>query len=164
MDVFDRPVCPLNCLRLLKGEKSVLRLINRFGLAVLASGLVFFLLTDGAKAQRPTVVTTYYPPQPVVTYLPERRGLFGQRIVYRPALSYAAPVVSTVPAPPPVVVAPAPVTTYYAPSAAVTTYYAPPAPVTTYYAPAAPVVVAPAPVTVRYPPPVVTYYPPVILP
>ena len=143
----------------------MLRLINRVGLAVLASGLLLFLLADGAKAQRPTVITTYYPPQPVVTYLPERRGLFGQRTVYRPALTYTAPVVSAVPAPPPVVVAPAPVTTYYAPSAAVTTYYTPPVPVTTYYAPPAPVVVAPVPVTVRYrPAPIVTYYPPVILP
>jgi hypothetical protein len=143
----------------------MLRLINRVALAVLASGLLFTLTADNAKAQRPTVVTTYYPPQPVVTYLPERRGLFGQRIVYRPAVTYAAPVVSTVPAPPPVVVAPAPVTTYYAPSAAVTTYRVPSVPVTTYYAPPAPVVVAPAPVTVRYrPAPVVTYYPPVVLP
>lgn len=143
----------------------MLRLINRVTLAVLASGLLFFLMADSAKAQRPTAVTTYYPPQPVVSYFPERRGLFGQRVVYRPALTYATPVVATVPAPPPVVVAPAPVTTYYAPSAAVTTYRVPSVPVTTVYAPSAPVVVAPAPVTVRYrPAPVVTYYPPVILP
>lgn len=143
----------------------MLRLINRVALAVLAGGLVFFLTADSANAQRPTAVTTYYAPQPVVTYLPERRGLFGQRVVYRPAVTYTAPVVSAVPAPPPVVVAPAPVTTYYAPSAAVTTYRVPSVRVTTYYAPPAPVVVAPVPVTVRYrPAPVVTYYPPVILP
>ncbi len=142
----------------------MLKLINRIALALLASGLVFFLAADSAQAQRPIAVTAYYPPQPVVSYFPERRGLFGQRVVYRPALSYAAPVVSAVPAPPPVVVAPAPVTTYYAPSAAVTTYRVPSVPVTTYYAPA-PVVVAPAPVTVRYrPAPVVTYYPPVVYP
>lgn len=141
------------------------RLINCVALAALASGLVLFLAASPAQAQRPTAVTTYYPPQPVVTYLPERRGLFGQRIVYRPAVSYTAPAVATVPVAPPVAVAPAPVTTYYAPSAAVTTYYAPPARVTTFYAPVAPAVVAPAPVTVRYrPAPVVTYYAPVILP
>jgi len=143
----------------------MLKLINRVGLALLASGVLFVLVADDAKAQRPMAVTAYYPPQSVVTYLPERRGLFGQRFVYRPVVSYAAPAVSTVPAPRVVSIAPTPTTTYYAPSIAVTTYYAPPVPVTTYYPPPAPVIVAPAPVTVRYrPAPVITYYPPVILP
>ena len=102
----------------------------------------FFAVAQPAQAQ--VAVTTYYPAAPAVTYLPERRGLFGQRLVYRPVVTNVAPVV----------VAPAPVTTYYAPAvraayyapAPVTTYYAP-APVTTYYAPAVRV----APVTVYRP-------------
>jgi hypothetical protein len=144
---------------------SMLRRIESLGLAAVVCGLVFVLSADESKAQGPPVVTTYYPAQPVVSYVPERRGLFGLRVGYRPVVTYATPAVPTV-------AVPAPVTTYYAPSPTVTTYYAPPAPVvtapapvTTYYAPPAPVVTAPAPVTVRYAPaPVVTYYPPLILP
>jgi hypothetical protein len=92
-----------------------------------------FAIAQPAQAQ--VAVTAYYPAAPVVTYLPERRGLFGQRLVYRPVVTHAAPVA----------VAPAPVTTYYAP--AVRACYYAPAPVTTYYAPAVPV----APVTVYRP-------------
>jgi hypothetical protein len=158
----------------------MLRRIESLGLAAVVCGLMFVLSADESKAQGPAVVTTYYPAQPVVSYIPERRGLFGWRIGYRPVVSYAAPAVSAVAAPVTTYYAPSPtVTTYYAPPAPivaapapVTTYYAPPAPVvaapapvTTYYAPPAPVVAAPAPVTVRYAPaPVVTYYPPLIVP
>jgi hypothetical protein len=147
--------------------------------AVVALIVLGFSLAGGqsAQAQVPMAVTAYYPPTPVVTYLPERRGLFGQRLVYRPAVAYTAPVAVMVPVAPACatsVVAPtttyyapatvtAPVTTYYAPApvtAPTTTYFSPaaPAPVavptTTFYAPAAPVFVAPvavAPVTVYCP-------------
>ena len=102
-----------------------------------------------ASAQYPAGVTAYYPAQPVVSYVPVRQGLFGLRRGYAPVLSYAAP---------------APVTTYYAPtttrSAPVTTYYAPATtravPVTTYYAPAT---TGAIPVTTYYAPaPMRTYY------
>jgi hypothetical protein len=111
--------------------------------------VISFAAAQPAQAQIPVAVTAYYPAAPVVTYLPERRGLFGQRLVYRPVVSYAAPAVA-VPA------VAAPVTTYYAPAAPVTTYYAPAPPVTTYY--------APPPVTTYYAPsPPVTVYRPVVV-
>jgi len=77
----------------------------------------------------------------------------------------------------PAVVAPQPVTTYYAPApAATTTYYSAPGTVTSYYAPApaavvGPTVVGPTPVTTYYAPapvvvarPTVTYYAPAAVP
>ena len=97
------------------------------------------------------VVTTYQPAVPVVTYVPERRGLFGLRTAYRPTVSYAVPVASAQV----VTVAPAaPVVSYYAP--------APATPVVSYYAPAPTVTVSPAPVVTTYAPvvPNVTYYAP----
>jgi len=105
---------------------------KRTALMGVAVGVLMLVtcLTSTAAAQVPVMVTTYYPPQPVVTYYPVRRGLLFPRIVYRPSVSYVAPV------------APVPVTSYYAPVA----------PVTTYYAPAAPIVAAPAPVTTYYAP------------
>lgn len=96
------------------------RSASLIALAAVLAACLSFAATRPANAQ--VAVTTYYPPQPVVTYLPVRRGLLFPRIVYRPVVSYAAP---------------APVTTYYAPPAAaapVATYYAP-APVTTYCLP-----------------------------
>jgi hypothetical protein len=94
-------------------------------------------------------VSGYYAPAPAVTYLPERRGLFGQRLVYRPVVTAAVPAVA-VPVPPPVAVR-------YAPPVAVPAFPVQPAGVLFPVAP---------PVVVRYaaPPPVVTYYPPVIWP
>jgi hypothetical protein len=105
-------------------------------------GLLAIADSEQASAQSPVVVTTYSPVQPVVAYYPQRRGLFGRRIVYRPVVTYAVPAT------------PVPATTYYAPAAPVTTYYAPapriaPAPVTTYY--------APAPVTTYYYAPVIGF-------
>lgn len=108
--------------------------VTRGVLSAIAFGLVLTLWAAPASAQ--VAVTTYYAPavvapQPVVTYVPERRGLLFPRIVYRPVVTY--PVVAPA-------AVPAPVTTYYAPAAVaapVTTYYAP-APVTTYYAPVVP--------------------------
>ena len=148
------------------------------GLAGVAAWGVLLLAAPDAAAQGPVVA--YYP-QPVVTYVPEVRGLFGQRLVYRPVVSVPAPVTTYY--------APAPVTTFYAPApvaraayfapapAAVTTYYAPAAPilnyparVTTYYAPAAPVLSYPAGVTTYYAPVrvaaprVISYYPSWIVP
>lgn len=131
-----------------------------FVLVVLAASS----LVESRVANAQVAVTTYYPAQPVVGYMPVRRGLFGLRRGYVPVVSYAAPSAVTsyyVPSAPVVTnyapVAPtttyyvpsAPTTTYYVPSAPTTTYYVPSAPVTTYYAPAAPVVSAP----------VTTYYP-----
>jgi hypothetical protein len=88
----------------------MMRTIKCFGFA---AGVVLAALwcQPVAKAQPPVVVTAYYPPQPVVTYYPVRYGLFGRRIAYRPAVSYAAPVVAH--------------QAYYAPAVPVTTYYAP---------------------------------------
>jgi hypothetical protein len=153
--------------------------MSKFALCIVLAAVAAAVLLTGAaspvQAQGPTVVTAYYPPQPVVGYRPELRGLLFPRVVYRPTWSYVAPAMATVTAPPfgsasvqtttyyapaPTVV-PAPVTTYYAPAptvlpAPVTTYYAPPH-VRTYIAPAP--VILPPPVTVRYAPiPVVPYY------
>lgn len=154
------------------------RILRLVGAALAVCGVLLGVASE-ATAQGPLV---YYPASPAVTYVPEVRGLFGQRLVYRPVL--AAPVaVAAAPAPPVVVARPvttyyapavsAPVTSYYAPAvpAPVTTYYAPaPAAVTSYYAPAVPVLSAPARVTAYYAParvvvpPVVTYYPPLFVP
>ena len=129
--------------------------LNRFGWGMLIAGWMLIVSAGQAKSQEATAVTTYFPAQPVVTYVPQRRGLLGLRVVYRPVISYAVPAV-------PAAAAPAPVTSYLLPAGAVTTYYAPvaPAPITTYYAPAAPAAVT----TYVVPAPVVTYYPPVIVP
>ncbi len=129
--------------------------MTRFRLLLLLPILVvacLLVLSPGElQAQSPVAVTAYYPaplPAPVITYFPERRGLFGLQTVYRPVVTYAAPT------PPPVVVA--------APATRV--YYAAPAPVTAYRVPAR-VVLPPPPVAVYYPPaPVVTQYAPVIVP
>jgi len=141
--------------------------ISKYGLAVITAGGILLLGARTGVAQAPIVA--YYP-SPTVTYVPEVRGLFGQRLVYRPVIT----------APGPVAVMPAPaVTTYYAPApAARVTYYAPPvaapvatysAGVTSYYAPAAPILGSPPRVTTYYapavpvlgsPPRVTTYYAP----
>jgi len=125
----------------------------RFLLILPLLSLVFLLiLSPGTvQAQVPVPVTTYYAPAPVapvITYFPERRGLFGLQTVYRPVVTYAAPA-------PAAVVAPAPVTR---------AYYAAPAPVTAYRVPARVVLPRP-PVAVYYAPaPVITQYAPVIVP
>jgi hypothetical protein len=117
------------------------------GLAVVT--LAELVAPSETAAQGPMVVSAYYPPPPVVTYLPERRGLFGQRLVYRPVVTTAVPGFA-VPVSPPVVFR-------YAPPVAVPAF-----PVQ----PAAVMVPVPPPVVVRFapPPPVVTYYPPAIWP
>ncbi len=104
----------------------MLRVANGMLLLSVLVGALFVTVPE-AQAQSPVVVTAY---QPAVTYLPERRGLFGQRLVYRPAV-VAAPA-------PAVVAAPAPAVRYYAPAPVVTSYRV----VTPRYY-AAPVVVAP---------------------
>jgi hypothetical protein len=153
---------------------------------LLGATLLCVVLWAVPVSAQTAVVTTYYPAQPVVSYVPEARGLLGLRTVYRPVVSYATPAVTSV-------VPAAPVTAYYAPVAApVTAYYAPvaaPAPVSTYYAPAAapevtsyyapaaaapvttyrvvtpaPAAVAPVPVTTYYAPAPVVNYRPVIVP
>jgi hypothetical protein len=124
--------------------------LRMIAFAALVTVGVLIVSSEPANAQVPVPVTAYYatPVAPVVTYLPERRGLFGQRLVYRPVVGYTAPAVAPVAAPivapvaAPAVVPAAPVTTYYAPA---------PVPVTTFR-PVAPVVIAPAPVSVYYPP------------
>jgi len=148
--------------------------MSRLTLAITATLLVVLsaaCMPSAAQAQGPALVTTYYPPQPVVGYVPQQSGLLGLRTTYHPVVSYVTPTVTTVArpvvvAPAPAAaylapVAPAPVTAYYAPAAPVTTYSVPvaAAPVTTYYAPA-----APAPVTTYYAPappqPATAYYAP----
>ena len=147
--------------------------INSGCLILVVAGALLLPAPQLAQAQAPAVVA-YYPAVPAVAYVPEARGLFGLRTVYRPVVAYpmAAPVaVPVTPAPVAAYYAPAaPVTAYYAPPAASAVYYAPAAPATTYYPPAAvttyyapagpfaPVIAAPQPVTVHYAPrPVVTY-------
>ena len=88
------------------------RTILRMSLAVMAAWAVA-LAASAVVAQGPVV--TYYPPSPVVTYVPEVRGLFGQRLVYRPVITAPAARVTTYYAPAPVVSYGVPVTTYYAP-------------------------------------------------
>ena len=139
----------------------MLQLTRTATVFLVAFGLTLVVNDRKASAQVPVGVTIYYPAVPTVTYVPERRGLFGRRIVYRPVVTYSAPV-TTYYAPQ----LSAPVTTYYAPqlSAPVTTYYAPQlsAPVTTFYVPAQTVIESP--VTTFYAPSTITtYYPPVIM-
>ena len=112
------------------------------GLAIFAPG--------SAHAQVPVAVQTWQPAAvPVVTYLPERRGLFGLQTVYRPVVTFVSPVVA---APAPVVVAsPVIQAQQLAPAPAPVTMFRAPAPVTTFRVPA-PVLTAPAPVTVFSPP------------
>ena len=124
-------------------------------------------LAGEAQGQVPVAVTTVQPVVPgVVGYLPERRGLFGQRIVYRPVVAptVAAPAV-TVTQPLAVsqsVAVARPVTTVAQPLAVAPTVTvarpviaAPVVPVRSFFAPAAPVAV---PVT-TYRIPVTTYVP-----
>jgi hypothetical protein len=103
-----------------------------------------------AEAQVPVALPTWQPAAvPVVTYVPERRGLFGLQTVYRPVVMLASPVVA---APAPVVVAsPVIQAQHFAPAPAPVTMFRAPVPVTTFRVPA-PVLVAPAPVTVLSPP------------
>jgi hypothetical protein len=119
-------------------------------LFVVVCTLVLVVGSPQASAQVPVVVSTYYPAIPTISYYPERRGLFGRRIVYRPYVTVApATPVTTYYAPAPTVVQ-SPVTTYYAPAPTIVQ-----GPVTTYYAPA-PTVVA-SPVTTFMAPPLFVY-------
>jgi len=111
---------------------------------IACSALILLAAPAPAVAQRAIVAPGYAAP--VLTYLPERRGVFGQRLVYRP-------VVGLAPVAPPVVVR-RPVTTYYAP-APVRAYYAPAPAVRAYYRPLAP----PRRVISLYAPAPVVYYP-----
>ena len=103
------------------------------------------LATSEAQAQVPMSVTTVQPAAvPIVSFVPERRGLFGLQTVYRPVVAFAAP------APAPVVVASPVVQAYYgAPVLPPVTVHR--MPVTSFRV-ATPTVVAPAPVTVFSPP------------
>ena len=123
---------------------------------------VLQLLAPGTSNAQVPIATTFVPAAPVVGFVPERRGLFGLRTVYRPVVGFPAAAPVTVARPvivsrPVTVARPVivtqPVTTYYAPAAPTTTYYAPAAPTTTYYAPA-------APTTTYYAPAAPTYYAP----
>jgi hypothetical protein len=132
---------------------------------ILAFAGLALLVPSQACAQMPMAVPMLQPAGvPVVTYMPERRGLFGLQTVYRPVITMATPVVA---APKPVVVA-SPVIQaqpmFQAQPVAPVTMFRAPAPVTTFRVPA-PVMAAPAPVTV-FSPPVQVFSPvlPVILP
>jgi hypothetical protein len=104
------------------------RMINLLAVTVVFVGCGVALQPKSAEAQH--VITSYYPVQPAVSYVPRRAGLFGRRVAYQPVVSYSAPV--TV----------APAVSYYAPSQVTTSYYAPSQVTTSYY-------VAPAPVVTR---------------
>ena len=124
----------------------MLRLMKSIAVGVVVSGALLACDTKESDAQ--VVVESYYPPQPVVSYMRVRRGLFGLRRAYIPVVSYPPQRA---------------VTSCYAPAPPVTTYYAPDEPITMYYAPATPAYYVPAtPVTTYYAPatPVTTYYAP----
>ena len=132
---------------------------------LVVTGAILLPAARPVHAQSPAVVA-YYPAAPAVAYVPEARGLFGLRTVYRPVAAYpfaptttyyAAPAATAVYYPSANVANyyPSAPATYYSPA---TTAYYPSANVTTYYAPAAPVFAAPPPVSVRYAPrPVMPY-------
>ncbi len=124
--------------------------INYGCLVWVVTGAILSSAAWPAHAQSPAVVA-YYPAAPAVAYVPEARGLFGLRTVYRPVAAYPF----------------APMTTYYAPPAAPAVYYpstnvadyyrsAPAA----YYPPATTTYYAPANVTSYYLSAPATYYPP----
>jgi hypothetical protein len=113
--------------------------INYGCLIVVVTGAILLLATRPAHAQSPAVVA-YYPTAPTVAYVPEARGLFGLRTVYRPVIAYRY----------------APMTTYYAPPAATTMYY-PSANAASYYRSAPASYYQPA-TTMYYPPANVTSY------
>jgi hypothetical protein len=126
-----------------------------------------------AQAQVPMAFTTVQPAVvPVVTYMPERRGLFGLQTVYRPVVTFAAPAPVVVASPVVQTFQPAPVlapVTVHRMPVPVTAFQSPvvvaptPAPVTTFRAPVV-LSPAPAPVTVFSPPvQVVTPFAPVIV-
>lgn len=137
----------------------MLRRINCGILVSIVSGAILLPTARPARAQPPAVVA-YYPAAPAVTYVPEARGLFGLRSVYRPVAAYPfaqLPTYYGLPAATAGYYPSANVTSYYgAPSAAyypplTTTYYYPPANVTSYY--------SSAPAS-YYPPATMTYYAP----
>jgi hypothetical protein len=108
-------------------ETGTMRYTKALILAVIVVTMVVGLAPCSASAQAPVVVGPWVAAPPVVGYVAERRGLIFPRIVYRPVVSYPAPVAVTTYYPPvavapaPVVaarIAPAPVTYYYAPSQA----------------------------------------------
>jgi len=87
-----------------------------YGCLILAvTGAILLSAARSADAQLSAVVP-YYPTAPAVAYVPEARGLFGLRTVYRPVAAYPF----------------APMTTYYVPRAATAVYY-PSANVANYY-------------------------------
>lgn len=114
--------------------------------ALIAFTSTLFLQSD-LQAQYPIAVQAVGPV--VVGYAPERRGLFGQRTVYRPLVAPVATAAPVVTVARPVVAAPIavgyapPVVAGYAPPVAA--YYAPPAPV------AVPVQAYRVPVHAHYP-------------
>ena len=136
----------------------MLERINYGCLILVVTGAILLPAARSAYAQSPAVVG-YYPAAPTVAYVPEARGLFGLRTVYRPVAAYPYAPMTTFYAPPAataVYYSSANVTSYYRSTPAsyypptTTTYYAP-ANVTSYYrsAPAA-----------YYPPATTTYYAP----
>ena len=139
--------------------------INYGCLILVVTGAILLPAVRSAYAQSPAVVG-YYPAAPTVTYVPEARGLFGLRTVYRPVAAYPFAPMTTYYAPPAATAVYYPsanVANYYrsAPASyyppATTTYYAP-ANVTSYYAPAAPFFTGPPPVSVRSAPrPMIPY-------
>jgi hypothetical protein len=148
--------------------------INYGSLILVVTGAILLPAARSADAQLPA--GAYYPAVPAVAYVPEARGLFGLRTVYRPVAAYPFAPMTSYYAPPAATATyypsanvgnyyPSALTTYYSPATtryyplapaayyppATTTFYAP-ANGTTYYAPAAPVFAAPPPVSVQYAP------------
>jgi hypothetical protein len=136
-------------------QGQTIRTVTRLLCVGFIATCLTWMLQSDASAQYPVAVTAVQPVVPaVVGYAPQRRGLFGRRVVYRPVVApvvvarpVVAPVVVARPALAPVVVARpgfAPVVVArpaFAPVMAppVSAYYAPPVrvlvPVRTYRIP-----------------------------
>ena len=68
--------------------------------AMVPLAATFCLCSLASPQEANAQVTTFVPGAPVVSYVPQRRGLFGRRIVYRPVVSYPAVPVTTIPVAP----------------------------------------------------------------
>ncbi len=132
-----------------------MKLISHLVLACTAFGCFTCGIERTALAQYPVILTPA-PTVPVIGYRPERRGLFGQRTVYRPVVVGAAPVAPAVPVS--TIVQSPVVPSVAVPSVAVPSVAIQPA--TTLARPILP----PPPTEVRYSPvvaaPTTVYYPP----
>ena len=65
-------------------------------LILVVTGAILLSAARSTHAQ-PPAVGAYYPAAPAVAYVPEARGLFGLRTVYRPVAAYPFAPMTSVP-------------------------------------------------------------------